>query len=58
MGSSDQIKKLPSEEVSDEAIKDIMNDHDLDEETAEQVKEIMEELGVDEDEAVEIEESL
>lgn len=40
----------------DEEVSEIMENNDLDEDTAERVADIMNELGVDEDEAVEIEE--
>lgn len=39
---------------SDDDVKELMDSHDLDEESAEHVKEVMEDLGVDEDEAVEL----
>jgi len=39
----------------DEETKELMKNHDLDEETAEHVKEIIEETGLDADDAVEIE---
>lgn len=42
----------------EEEIKQLMEDHDLREETAEEVGDIIEELGVDEDDAIEIQESL
>ncbi len=40
----------------DEDVLEIMENNDLDEDTAERVADIMNELGVDEDEAMEIEE--
>lgn len=46
------------DEVPDEEIRELMETHDLDQDTAERVQEIMEEYSVDEDDAVEIEESL
>ena len=46
------------EEAPDEEVQELMESHDLDQDTAERVHEVMEELGVDEDEAVEIEENL
>ena len=41
----------------DEEVADVMENNDLDKDTAERVVEIMEELDVDEDDAVEIEEA-
>jgi hypothetical protein len=38
----------------DDEIKELMEDYDLDEETAERVKELMDELDLDEDDAVEL----
>lgn len=49
---------LSESEVPDEDVKELMQSHDLDQDTAERVQEIMEEYGVDEDDAVELEESL
>jgi len=40
--------------VSDEEIKRIMEDYDLDEDDAEKLQEIVEEYGIDEDEAAEL----
>ena len=42
----------------DEEVQEIMESHDLDQDTAERVQEIIEDLGVDEDDAVELEELL
>ncbi len=42
----------------DEDVRELMETHDLDQNTAERVQEIMEEYGVDEDDAVELEENL
>ena len=58
MNSDDPIKNEPAEEAPNEDVKELMESHDLDKDTAEHVQEIMEDLGVDEDDAVEIEESL
>ena len=55
---NDPIKNEPAEEALDEDIKELMESHDLDKDTAERVQEIIEDLGVDEEDAVEIEESL
>ncbi len=57
MSTDDPIKGEPSEEAPDEDVKDLMESHDLDKDTAERVQEIMDDLGVDEDDAVEIEEN-
>ena len=40
----------------DEEVSDLMESHDLDEETASRVRDIMNEYGVDEDDAIELEE--
>ena len=40
--------------MSDEEIKRIMEDYDLDEDDAEKLQEIVEEYGIDEDEAAEL----
>jgi division protein CdvB (Snf7/Vps24/ESCRT-III family) len=40
--------------IPDEEIQELMESHDLDEDTAEQVQEAMDEYGVDEDDAVEL----
>lgn len=58
MSTNDPIKDEPTEEAPDEDVKELMESHDLDKDTAERVQEIMDDLGVDEDDAVEIEESL
>ena len=58
MSTDDPIKNEPAEEAPDEDVKELMESHDLDRDTAERVQEIMDDLGVDEDDAVEIEESL
>lgn len=42
----------------DEEIKELMKDHDLDEDTAEHVRDVMDEYGLDEYDAVELEELL
>lgn len=52
------IKDDPAEEAPDEEVAELMEAHDLDQDTAERVKEIMDDLGVDEDDAVELEENL
>ncbi len=44
-------------EETDEEIKTLMKDHDIDESTAEQAQELIDE-GLDEDEAIEIAENL
>lgn len=51
-------RKSSNVEAPDEDVKELMESHDLDKDTAERVQEIMDDLGVDEDDAVEIEESL
>lgn len=43
---------------TDDEVKDLMKDHDLDKEEAEHVKEIMDDEGLDEDEAVELKDDL
>jgi len=58
MNTDDSIKNEPAEEAPDEDVKELMESHDLDKDTAERVQEIMEDLGVDEDDAIEIEENL
>lgn len=58
MSTDDPIKDESAEEAPDEDVKELMESHDLDKDTAERVQEIMDDLGVDEDDAVEIEESL
>jgi len=50
------VKDDMAEEDPDEEVVELMETHDLDNDTAERVQEIMEDLGVDEDDAVEIEE--
>lgn len=54
MTDSDPIEN----EKPDEEVKELMENHDLDQDTAERVQEIIDDLGVDEDDAVEIEENL
>lgn len=49
---------IPEGEAPDEDVRELMEAHDLDQDTAERVQEIMEDLGVDEDDAVELEELL
>jgi hypothetical protein len=58
MSDNDPIKNESGDETPDEDVKELMESHDLDKDTAERVQEIMDELGVDEDDTVEIEESL
>ncbi len=58
MTNDDPVKNEPAEEAPNEDVKELMESHDLDQDTAERVQEIMDDLGVDEDDAVEIEESL
>jgi hypothetical protein len=55
---NESIKDMPAEEAPNEDVKELMESHDLDQDTAERVQEIMDDLGVDEDDAIEIEESL
>jgi hypothetical protein len=55
---NEPIKDVSAEEAPDEDVKELMESHDLDQDTAERVQEIMEDLGVDEDDAVELEELL
>lgn len=49
---------IKDNEGPDEEVRELMKDHDLDEDTAERVRKVMDELGVDEDDAIEIAESL
>jgi len=56
--STDEIGNNATNEASDDDVKELMESHDLDQDTAERVQEIMDDLGVDEDDAIEIEESL
>ena len=49
---------ISKDEAPDEEVQELMESHDLDQDTAERVQEIMEEYGVDEDDAVELEENL
>jgi len=58
MSTDDSIENSATNEAPDEDVKELMESHDLDQDTAERVQEIMDDLGVDEDDAVEIEESL
>ena len=58
MSDNDPIKNEPTDEAPDEDIKELMESHDLDHDTAERVQEIIEEYDVDEDDAVELEENL
>ena len=51
------IKKL-EKEAPDEDVKELMENHDLDQDEAEEVKELMDETGLDEDEAVELKDVL
>jgi len=44
--------------LMDENTKQIMEDHDIDKDTAEHIQEIMDEYGVDEDDAIMLEEEL
>lgn len=46
------------DEAPDEEVQELMENHNLDQDTAERVQEIMEEYGVDENDAVELEENL
>ena len=58
MNTDDPIKDESSEEAPDEEVAELMETHDLDQDTAERVQEIMDDLGVDEDDAAELEELL
>lgn len=59
MGDNDPIEDGdPKDDAPEEDVKELMESHDLDQDTAERVQEIMDDLGVDEDDAVEIEELL
>lgn len=59
MADKDPIEDdVPEGEAPDEEVKELMENHDLDKDTAERVQEVMEEYGVDEDDAVELEENL
>ncbi|MDP3729890.1 MAG: hypothetical protein Q8R26_04090 [bacterium] len=51
--AGDKEKDKPDEEV-----KELMENHDLDQDEAEEVKELMDETGLDEDEAVELKDVL
>jgi hypothetical protein len=51
-------KEIDEEEDTDEEVKEIMENHDIDKDTAKHVKEIMEEFDVDEEEAVDLEADL
>ncbi len=42
----------------DEEVKELMENHDLDQDEAEEVKELMDETGLDEDDAVELKDVL
>jgi len=54
----DEIDDELEDNPLDEELLDLMENHDLDLDTAQRVREIMDEEGIDEDEAVEIEENL
>jgi len=41
-------------DTPDEEVRELMDDHDLDADTAEKIRDTMDELGVDEDDAVEL----
>lgn len=58
MNTDDPTKDEPAEEAPDEEVAELMENHDLDKDTAGRVQEIMGDLGVDEDDAVELEENL
>lgn len=59
MADDNPIKDdIPEDEEPDEDVRELIENHDLDQDTAERVQEIMEDLGVDEDDAVELEELL
>lgn len=45
------------DETPDEQVRELMESHDLDQDTAERVQEIMDEYGVDEDDAIKIAEA-
>ena len=45
-------------EGADEEVKELMENHDLDQGEAEEVKELMDETGLDEDDAVELKDVL
>lgn len=51
--ASDKEKEEP-----EEGVKELMENHDLDQDEAEHVKEVMEEYGLDEDDAVELKDVL
>jgi len=51
--ASDKEKEAPDEEV-----KELMENHDLDQDEAEHTKEVMDEYGLDEDDAVELKDVL
>ena len=51
--ADDKEKEKPEEEV-----KELTENHDLDQDEAEEVKELMDETGLDEDEAVELKDVL
>ncbi len=51
-------QELNDEEKIDENIQELMENHDLDKDTAERVQELIDDEGLDEDDAVELEELL
>jgi chorismate mutase len=55
MDTNEPIKDESAEEDPDREVIELMENHDLDKDTAEGVQEIMDDLGVDEDDAVELE---
>ena len=55
--NEDEFLDPESGEIVTEEVKDLMENHDLDKDTAEQVQELVDE-GLDEDDAVEINELL
>ncbi len=47
MSTDDPIENNATNEAPDEDVKELMESHDLDKDTAERVQEIMDDLGVD-----------
>jgi hypothetical protein len=58
LNMNDPEENFDETEAPDDEVKELMESHDLDHDTAERVQEIMEEYGVDEDDAIELEENL
>ncbi len=50
----DEDHQNETDDAPDEEVRELMESHDLDAETAERVRDVMSEEGVDEDDAVEL----